>query len=79
MPLTLPLPLEVIVALAVVRLPSVTDPEPLLRTSTDCVASPESTTKAPLPELSITAVGVVKLPRTTDPEPPLDTSTFRAA
>jgi hypothetical protein len=79
MPLTLPLPLELIMALAVVKLPSVTAPEPFEVTFADCVASPESTLTTPLPVLSIAVAGVVKLPRTTAPEPPLDTSTFTVA
>merc|ERR1711920_30564 len=53
MPLTPPLPLELIVALVVVKFPSVTAPEPLMLTSTDCFASPESTTTCPLPEESM--------------------------
>jgi len=79
-PLTLPLSLELILALVVVKFPSVTDPEPLLLTTTHSVASPESTLTPPLPRESIIkAAGVVKLPRTTTPDPLLDTDTFRVA
>jgi len=74
MPLTLPLPLELIVALVVVKFPSVTVPEPVMKTSTDCVDSPVLTSTPPLSPESISAVVAVKLPRTTAPEPALNTN-----
>jgi hypothetical protein len=79
MPLMPPVPSELIVELVVVKFPSMTCPEPVMLTSTDCVASPESTSTCPLPEESITAVGVVTLPRITCPEPLLVTFKFRVA
>mmetsp|Transcript_34635 Transcript_34635/g.104561 ORF Transcript_34635/g.104561 Transcript_34635/m.104561 type:complete len:92 (+) Transcript_34635:360-635(+) len=70
-----PLPLERMVAVGVLRLPSSTDPEPDEATSTDLDATPELTSKDPEPVEPMEIDALSRTPVVTEPDPLALTST----